>query len=218
MVTANPIHPPDTNAGRLTLRSVRLPASRQPAGRAPAPGALGLVQAFVNTFWDLDRKGGERLGSAEALTDWLVERDLVEPGTRLRRVDLQRALDVREGLRALLYVNNAATASGGAIDRLNRALQGPGLFVELDPRGSPDFRAQRADLDGALALIGTIVGVAQIDGSWSRLKSCPGVHCGWAFYDQSRSQTSNWCAMAVCGSRAKARDYRARKRRTGTVR
>jgi predicted RNA-binding Zn ribbon-like protein len=191
---------------------VRPPVERQPGDRAPAPGELGLVQAFANTFWDLDRRGPERLLSPAALSEWLGERGLLEPGTRLGSTDLERALDVREGLRALLLANNGAAADRDAVDRLNRALRGPGLFVLLDPSAPPRFMATRRDFDTALAFISTIVAIAQLDGSWARLKACVGDDCGWTFYDHSRNQAGNWCAMSICGSRTKAREYRRRKR------
>jgi len=197
---------PDPAFAMLTRGDLRL------VHRAPAPGDLGLVQAFVNSFWDLDRDGAEQFASPLALGEWLVAHDLIEPGTRLSNADLRRVLDIREGLRALLFVNNGVTTDGSAIERLNRALRGPGLFVQLNATTPPDFRARRRDLDTALALIATIVAVAQIDGSWSRLKACSGEHCGWAFYDHSRNQAGSWCAMSVCGSRAKARDYRRRNK------
>lgn len=192
--------------------SVGRPVERQPGDRAAAPGELGLVQAFANTYWDLDRHSPERLPSPAALSEWLVERGLLEPGTRLTPTDLERALDVREGLRALLFVNNGAAADRGAIERLNRALRGPGLFVQLDPSAPPRFMATRRDFDTALAIISAVVAIAQLDGSWCRLKACPGDDCGWTFYDHSRNQAGNWCAMSICGSRAKAREYRRRKR------
>jgi predicted RNA-binding Zn ribbon-like protein len=53
------------------------------------------------------------------------------------------------------------------------------------------------------------------DRSWSRLKVCPGEHCGWAFYDHSRNQAGRWCSMAVCGGRAKARAHYLRTRAEG---
>lgn len=196
----------------LTFGSLTSAGGAQPGDREPAPGALRLVQAFVNSRWDLDRGHQEQWTSPVSLAQWLLERDLLEPRTGLSRADLRRALEVREGLRALLFANNGASVNREAIDRLNHALRGPGLFVELSPSRPPDFKAQRRDLDAILALITTIVAVAQLDGRWSRLKACPGEHCGWAFYDHSRNQASNWCAMSVCGSRAKAREYRRRKR------
>lgn len=185
---------------------------RQPGDRLPAPGDLQLVQAFVNTFWDLDRAGAEQLSSPAALAEWLAAHGLLEPGTRLRQADLERALDVREGLRALLFVNNDAAADPDAIERLNAALRSPGLYVQLGAADPPAFRAMRCDFDAALASLATVVAVAQLDGRWYRLRACPGDHCGWAFYDHSRNQSGNWCSMSVCGSRAKAREYRRRNR------
>ncbi len=198
----------------LALRSVQPVPERQPGDRPPAPGNLGLVQAFCNTFWDLDRHNQEQLVSTAALADWLIKRDLLEARTHLDQADLQRALDVREGLHALLLVNNGAAANQAAIERLNRALDRPGLFLQLSPLAPPDFRAQARDLNAALALIATIAAVAQLDGRWSRLKACRGEHCGWVFYDHSRNQVGSWCAMSVCGARAKAREYRYRKRQS----
>ena len=196
----------------LALSAVAIPPERQPGGRRPAPGSLGLVQAFVNTFWDLDRHGADRLEDPRALAEWLSSRGLLEPGTRLSEADLRRALGVREGLRALLLANNGGVPDRAKVEHLNRALRLPELFVELSATGPPGFAARRRSLDGALALIASAVAVAQIDGSWSRLKACRGDHCGWAFYDHSRNQASSWCSMSVCGGRAKARNYRRRRR------
>ncbi len=172
-----------------------------------------MVQAFVNTFWDLDDNGRDQFESPEAFGRWLLKWDLIEPGVRSDHADVHRAVDVREGLRALLFINNGSEADPDAISRLNDALRGPGLIVQLDAGGRPQFKTQRAGADAAIALIATVVAVAQLDGRFSRLKACPGTHCGWAFYDHSRNKASSWCAMSICGSRAKAREYRRRKRR-----
>jgi len=45
-----------------------------------------------------------------------------------------------------------------------------------------------------------------------RIKQCPGRDCGWLFLDISKNGSRRWCEMEVCGSRAKARAYYARKR------
>jgi predicted RNA-binding Zn ribbon-like protein len=195
----------------LTLGSVALSAERQPGGRAPAPGDLGVVQALVNSFYDLDNHGGDLLATPESLGRWLRKWDLIETGADLAPADVRRAVDVREGLRALLFINNGAEADRGAISRMNEALRGSGLWVRLEPDGRPDFRAP-AGLDGALGLMAAIVAAAQLEGRWTRLKACPGDHCGWAFYDHSRNMASSWCSMSVCGSRTKAREYRRRQR------
>ena len=198
----------------LTLRSIRPLPGRQPGDRPPAPGDLRLVQAFVNSRWNLDRHHEEQLATPATLAEWLTGHDLIESGTRLGDADLARALEVREGLRAILFVNNGATADRAAIDLLNKGLRAAGLFVQLEPGSAPDFRAQQRDLDAALAMIGTIVALAQLDGRWSRMKACRGAQCGWVFYDHSRNQAGSWCAMSVCGSRAKAREYRRRRKQS----
>ena len=197
----------------LGLSSLVYPDERQVGGRRPAPGDLALVQAFVNTSWDLDDGNRERFTSPEAIRSWLDQRELLEPGTELDERDMERVLDVRTGLRAMMFVNNGASVDAEAIDRLEDALRVPGATVHLHPSERPDFRIRRDGLDQALSLIATVVAVAQLDGRWPRLKACRGTDCGWAFYDHSRNQGSSWCAMSVCGARAKAREYRRRQRR-----
>lgn len=199
---------------QLTLRSFGAVGGRQPGAREPAPRDLRLVQEFVNSFWDLDRGQPEQWPTPPALREWLIERELLEPGITVGQADLDRTMDVRDGLRALLFANNGAPVNRDAVDRLNRGLHGPGLFVQLSATEPPDFAARHRDLDTVLAMVATIVAVAQLDGTWERLKACRGAHCGWSFYDYSRNQGSNWCAMSVCGSRAKARAYRRRKGRS----
>jgi predicted RNA-binding Zn ribbon-like protein len=54
------------------------------------------------------------------------------------------------------------------------------------------------------------VGAAMADGSWRRLKACRSDSCRWAFIDNARNLSRQWCDMAVCGNRAKARAYRSR--------
>jgi len=188
----------------------------QPGDRPPAPGRLALVQSFLNSRWNLNRDHEEQLRTPSALAGWLEERALVEPGTRLGKADLARALDVREGLRALLFVNNGAPPDEEAIERLNRALAGSRLSLSFDPTGAAGLASKTGGLDSALASLASIVAAAQVAGNWRRLKACPGRHCGWAFYDHSRNRSGSWCSMSLCGSRSKAREYRRRNRaRTG---
>jgi predicted RNA-binding Zn ribbon-like protein len=185
----------------------------QSGGREPAPGELGLVQAFVNTHWDLELDhGGELLHSPAALAGWLAARRLLPDGARLARSDLRRALAVREGIRAMLAANNGSEVNDPAVRRLNEAVARAGVVIQFSGDGRPRFDQQRLDLDGALAFLLSTVARAQLEGSWQRFKSCPGDDCGWAFYDYSRNQASAWCSMAICGSRAKARSYRRRRR------
>jgi predicted RNA-binding Zn ribbon-like protein len=189
----------------------RFDPGRQPAGRAPAPGRLGLVQAFLNTFWDLDAHGAERLADPAAYAAWLRARGFAAGG--VTGSDLARALELREGLRALALANHDDAPAPRAEAILDR------IAGEVAPRAglTPRFAAaaDRLDVaadgpDAALALVLGIVFAARADGSWRRLKACPHEHCGWAFYDRSRNRSSQWCSMRLCGNRTKAARHRRR--------
>ena len=47
-----------------------------------------------------------------------------------------------------------------------------------------------------------------------RIGQCPGEECGWLFLDTSRSGRRQWCEMATCGTLAKVRRFRRKRRRS----
>src|SRR5215207_2071323 len=184
----------------------------QPGGREPAPGELALVQAFINTRWDLTAEGlGETLVNPAALHDWLEARGLVGERDRLDPRDLDRALAIREGLRALAFANNQHQLNVGAIDAMRQASQGAATQIRIEPHGPRFVPDADTPIGAAIGAIFAITARAMIDGTWQRFKACPGRHCGWAFYDHSRNQSARWCSMKVCGDREKARAYYQRK-------
>jgi predicted RNA-binding Zn ribbon-like protein len=87
------------------------------------------------------------------------------------------------------------------------------LGISFAASGPAFVCAPEAGVDGAFGALLAIVVVAIADGSWSRLKICPGHDCGWAFYDGSRNRSGRWCSMSVCGGREKARAHYRRHRR-----
>jgi predicted RNA-binding Zn ribbon-like protein len=186
----------------------------QPGGRQPAPGTLALVQAYINSFFDLEGEwGADLFDTPDRLSGWLSVRGLLPAGTALRDRDRTRAVAVREGLRGLAAGNNDASPESVAtsLAEVNRAAAGARVEVLLEPDG-PRFTATGNGLDRALGVVLAVTGTAMLDGTWQRLKSCPGHDCGWAFYDHSRNQTGRWCSMSVCGGRAKARAHYQRRR------
>ena len=46
-------------------------------------------------------------------------------------------------------------------------------------------------------------------GDAAHVRACAGTGCGWVFLD--RTHRKRWCTMAICGNRAKARAYAARR-------
>ncbi len=186
-------------------------AGPQSGGRPPAPGRLGLVQAFVNTHFDLVHDHGADLLAAPAgLAGWLEERGL--GGRPVTRAVHGRALAVREGLRAVLTHHNGSDADSEAIAALSVLSGGLPAAVHVGADGRTVPVPAQSGGDGALGLVLAVAHEAQAAGTWKRLKVCPGPHCGWAFYDTSRNASGTWCSMQVCGGRVKARAYRTRSR------
>jgi predicted RNA-binding Zn ribbon-like protein len=178
-----------------------------PGERPPAPGRLRLVQRFVNTV-DFEN-GIEELTDPAALEQALEEIG-VPAGVRLSQGDLQRALQVREALRALLLGNNGIAVERSTLATLEQAAARGRLTVEFGENGRAELVSRARGLDAALGRIVGVVHTAMADGSWPRLKACPRHICRWIFYDRSKNRNSRWCAMSVCGNRVKTTRYRRR--------
>jgi predicted RNA-binding Zn ribbon-like protein len=176
----------------------------EPGDRAPAPGALRLVQLFVNTN-DLE-DGPEVLPDAAALRAWLIEAGLLDLGEPVTDDDHARAIALREAIRDLVSAHAGLAHDPAAADVVNayevRA-------VLDDPRSR--FEATATGVDGALGQIVAAIHAGIAEGTWPRLKACERDVCRWAFYDQSKNQSGHWCSMAGCGQREKNR--RAYRRR-----
>jgi predicted RNA-binding Zn ribbon-like protein len=187
-------------------------ADLEPGGRAPAPGRLRLVQTFVNTA-DLESRTDE-LSTPFGLQAWLLERDLVARGDPIDEEDLRRVLALREGLRTLALINNGVRVRGAPILReLNRVATEVGLNARFDLDGELELRPAGTGVAAFLARTLAIVATASLDGTWSRMKACRREVCRWMFFDHSRNRSGVWCAMAICGTRTKARRYQRRRRR-----
>jgi predicted RNA-binding Zn ribbon-like protein len=197
----------------------RFAPGRQPAGRTPAPGRLGLVQAFVNAFWDLDAAGADAWAEIAGFRAWLTARGF-EAGGAATAEDRDRAIALREALRGLARRNHDAAAGEGPgegsgppapeLAVLDAVAARCPVRLRFDP--VPRHEPAAGGADDALALVLGVVAEAMADGTWPRMKACPGPHCGWLFYDASRNRSSQWCSMRLCGNRVKGRSFRARRR------
>ena len=180
----------------------------QQTPREPAPGDLALVQDFVNSL-DLE-EDEEQFTDLDALRSWLSSRGLMRSRERLGDGDLARAREVREALRDVLSAHNGESLPKRSVSLLNRAAADAPLTVTLAEDGQATLDGACGGLDSALARLFAIVQRSTLDGTWERLKACPDPECRWAFYDRSRNRSGTWCAMRVCGNRAKARAFRER--------
>jgi predicted RNA-binding Zn ribbon-like protein len=162
-----------------------------------APQPLRLVQQFVNTI-DLEHE-------REWLTAWLGERGVVASSES----ELDRAREVREAIRELLYANAGHALDADPVVTLNEAAIRARLVPDF---GRRELVAGAGGLDGALGGVLAVVFAAMADGSWARLKACRNHRCRWAFWDESRNRSAQWCSMQLCGNRTKIRSYRKRRR------
>jgi len=175
-----------------------------------APGELERVRDFVNT---LDVETGEdALSSPDALRAWLQSHHL-GPARGATRADLVAARRLREAIRALLLENNGLSVRKEAALTLNRTAARAQVGLRFDSGGEVRLEPAARGVEAALGRLLAIAASAMADGTWARLKACRADDCQWAFYDHARNRSRQWCSMAVCGNRTKARTYRRRHAR-----
>src|SRR4051794_7940042 len=182
----------------------------QPAGRAPAPAPLDLLQDFVNT--EIPEWSQDDLATPGALSGWLVERGLLDPRDAPASADaFIRARSLRSCLRSLALANTTGTPPGPDA-KAGVAELGPLRFaLAIGDDGVPKVAPAGEGDDRALAMLAAIAVASAQAGTWSRFKACRKDSCGWIFYDRSRNRSSNWCSMTICGNRSKTAGYRRRK-------
>jgi predicted RNA-binding Zn ribbon-like protein len=155
------------------------------------------VQAFLNSFWDLDNDGIDRWETTDGLAAWLGERGF---DSAVGEAERRRTVALRDGLRAALRGDGWGGVQEDAALRVRHDAGGSWL----EPVGDGAAAAR--------ALAVAIVLEARRDGTWDRRKACPGPHCGWAFHDHSRNRSGQWCSMRICGNRTKGAAFRRRRR------
>ena len=182
----------------------------QPGGKPPAPGRLHRVQDFVNTR---DIEGGtDTLGTPEALAPWLRVRGLIDPDDPPADAsDLERAIELREALRTLCAANHdAQPPPSDAVATVEAAARHAALTVVRDPYVGWHLQPQTFGVGRGLGRLLAVVYDAIATDRWWRLKACSNDACRWVFWDGSPNRAGRWCAMAICGNRAKVTAYRDR--------
>lgn len=177
----------------------------------PAPVPLIAVQSFANT---LDVEDDiDRLESTESLNGWLAESGLAARGAKVPPGELENARELRTAVRRLLVANTHGESDPRAAAALARIAGDHRIPVAHDGKGNlgPDLSPAKSGGDLVAHLLGDIY-YAQATGTWERLKICENPDCQWAFYDNSRNRSGNWCRMGLCGNRIKNRAYRERHR------
>ncbi|MBD0323975.1 MAG: CGNR zinc finger domain-containing protein [Aldersonia sp.] len=154
--------------------------------------AVRLVLDFVNS---LDVEDGTDAFAEQAdFREWTQEH-LGMSGEGVTRRDWVAARRLRDTLRAAIGGQSAA--------------EPPAVVVPLQLALTPDGTVSLSGRKPA-EIVAAAVAELALAGDWARLKICPADDCQVGFYDRSRNQSRQWCSMAVCGNRAKARAHRDR--------
>ena len=174
--------------------------------RSRGPGAVGLMQDFLNTI-DIESET-DLVETPGALAEWLHGRGLLGPGTRVSQGEHARVLALRERLRDALEAATHGVSSYDAYLRLDEIAADVPLRVRFGAatRLEPARRRAAPAIGPILATVYDALG----DEAVERLKVCRNEGCRWAFYDTSRNRSGVWCSMAICGNRQKGRVYRSR--------
>jgi predicted RNA-binding Zn ribbon-like protein len=171
------------------------------------------VQELANT---LDVETGEDALAAPGGVARFARRHGVEGlgGRRGAAEELDGMRELREALRAACLAHTGTDMEPGKSETLRRLLNGAPLVVDVDAAGRAALRPAKglSGLPLLTARIAAGIATAETEGDWQRLKACEACDCLWVFYDRSPAGRGRWCSMAVCGSRAKMRKYRAKRR------
>jgi predicted RNA-binding Zn ribbon-like protein len=186
----------------------------EPQHDAAATDDLVLLREFVNTT-DIEDQVDE-IDTPEKLSAWLADPAHFGRAVPVSDSTLRRAIAIREGLRALGRANNGEPLDHDRLDALNRAAAELPVAIGVQPDGWKLTPATSGG-DTFLAHVMASVVRAMADGSWATVKACRSDTCQFLFIDESRNHSGTWCSMRVCGSRAKARAYRARQRTPATA-
>ena len=177
----------------------------------PAPGDLELVRSFLS----LHEHAGDRLlslpPSPRTVEWWFRSNELIGDHEPAAEDDVAWAISVQDDLRETVPRDHdgGRPADPNAPDRLSEAAREAGIEIRFGS-GDSGFESPAAGIRGAIGRLLGIAFLAQLDGSWSHLKTCGNGDCRSVFYDRSKNRSGRWCSMQTCGNRAKVRAFRER--------
>ncbi|MBR0842332.1 ABATE domain-containing protein [Bradyrhizobium liaoningense] len=169
------------------------------------------------------------LDDGDGLIDWLAQAGLVPTDAldalkaRATPADLDKVADearaLREWFRGFVRKHRGRPLTASALQELG-PLNG---LLERDDAFRQIVRAP--DRGGALALrmtrrwqspqslllpVGEALAQFVCEEDFSNVKACEGHNCTMLFADHTRRRARRWCAMAICGNRAKQAAHRSR--------
>lgn len=178
--------------------------------------AAAVATDLVNTAPEVTVSTGDGLTDPAALGRFLVERDLPPRGDDLppTTTDLADVHGLRRTLRELI----GAPDEHDAVARASALAAQVGVGPILGPDDGGHWQWHVASRRGAgvaekLTLV-TATGLLAVIRTLGhdRFRGCALPSCAGVFVDTSRAGRRRYCEPQVCGSRANAANYRARRR------
>jgi len=163
---------------------------------------------FLNTAnWASDGKiADERLESVQDLAIWCTAaglKDVIMPSDERIQEDV---LEFRNTLRNIVVtLIRSDEPISSDVEDFNRIATRTETYQLLKPAlhglvFNPQITLTKAISLLAVSLLGDVNEIG-------RVKMCPSDKCGWLFLDESKNRRRQWCAMDLCGNRAKARRH-----------
>lgn len=148
------------------------------------------------------------------LAEWASEAELLDELTGPSADDVEHAIAAREAMYAALTSarSGAGRPAAKQVGLINELARGALPALTLAADGTTHSRGSAASVMSLLAR-DTIDLIGSAD--MAKVKECSNRDCTRLFVDHSRGFSRRWCGMAECGNRAKAADYRRRKRSAG---
>ncbi|MFE5408164.1 CGNR zinc finger domain-containing protein [Microbacterium sp. NPDC056569] len=151
----------------------------------------------------------EKLATPSDLDAWFTESGLVAEVAASVSRDLSDAIEVREAIYALVWSRlHDRPQPADAVATLNAAAATPPLTAALTADGWTRSGTPRQALSHLAREAVEIIGGEQA----ALLRECARPECTQVYLDTSRGHRREWCSMATCGSRMKAKAYRERRK------
>jgi predicted RNA-binding Zn ribbon-like protein len=200
------------------------------------PPALFVAEArgldFLNSIATPVDTPVDWLSDGAGFVDWLKQAGLAPvaelesivdraiPGELDRVAD--QARDLREWFRGFVRGHMGRPLRAGALrelEPLNRLLErdeGYGRIVAHGHGQGANLAFETArrwrSPESLLIPLGEAIAQVVTQEDFAQIKACEGERCTLMFADHTRGRARRWCAMALCGNRAKQREFRERRR------
>ena len=153
--------------------------------------------------------------SHASLRGFFVEHGVIDPDEPASERSLRSASLVYAALHRKVEGRTGDEPTAAELSVIDEAAREAGLELHFGSEGPPRIEPTAPGVAGAMGRILAAAFLAELDGTWERLKECSDDICTSVFYDRSKNHSGKWCSMRSCGNRNKVRAWRARQHAGG---